>query len=93
MSVSLTRKRKELMLEVINGNPFVVPIMHQLIHYKDCNKFLKWLIKNQIVGYNLLDWIKVEHQSSVLGMVQTIVKYNNKNREIRPMLLGKDWVK
>lgn len=71
----------------------LVPIMHQLSHYRDCKKFLRWLIRNRIIGHNLLEWVKIEHGNSVMGMVQFIVKFHNKDAENKSIILGKDWFK
>lgn len=91
--MTLTNKTKELMLIVIDNNMALVPIMHQLSHYRDVNKFLKWLIMNRIIGFNLLDWLKINHNNSVMGMVKFITRYHNKELEDRAIILGKDWIK
>ena len=88
---TLSDQRKNLMLNVISGNNLIVPIMHQLTHYRDCDNFLKWLVMNKIQGKNLIDWLKVNFDSSVLLMVQFIIKHNNKNKEIEPIIKNKDW--
>jgi hypothetical protein len=75
---------KDLMHIVIDGKPELIPIMHQLHRFKDCQKILKWLFKNKITGKNLVDWLKVEHSNSVMGMVKFIVQKNN-------IVYGKDW--
>lgn len=76
----------------MDGNSLLAPIMHQLSHYRDCDKILKWLIRNKIVGFNLFDWLKIEHQNSLMSMVKFIVKSHNKDREEKPIILNKDWI-
>ena len=89
---NLSNERKRLMHEVMAGRLAVVPILHQLSHYVFCDSLLRWLVKNRIVGNNLIEWLKIEHDGSVLGMVQFIVKHHNKNKEIKPIILNKDWI-
>lgn len=86
-------KTKELMHVVINGNLALVPIMHQLSHYRDINKFLSWLNRNHIVGNNLVEWLQLTHQNSVLNMVKFIVKRHNKGIQNNELIFGKDWIK
>lgn len=76
------------MHNVIDGNPSLVPIMHQLTHYRDCDKFLKWLVSNNITGLNLISWLKEKFDNSILLMVTFIVQRNNKDYKIKH---GRDW--
>lgn len=91
--MNLSPKTKELMHSVMDGNLAVVPILHQLSHYRDVDKFLVWLNRNNIKGQNLIEFLKFEHQNSVMGMVKFIVKSHNKNRDLKPIVIGRDWIK
>jgi len=91
--MNFKQERKDLMHVVMNGKFELLPILHQLTHYKDCDKFLKWLHLNNITGINLIEWLKINHNGSLMGMVKFIIKYQNKNREENPIILGRDWVK
>jgi len=85
--------RKELMHKVIGGYPPNVAVMHQLSHYRFCDGILRWLIASDITGFNLADWLKINHNNSILGMVQWIVKKHNKEKAFKPILYGRDWIK
>ena len=76
----------------MNDNVLLAPIMHQISHYKYRDGILKWLINNNITGYNLVDWLKINHGNSVMGMVKFIIKHHNKEFEERPIILNKDWL-
>lgn len=89
----MTDRTRSLMLLVINDNPQLLPIMHQLLHYRHCDNFLRWLCLNKITGSNLIDWLKVCHNNSILNMVKFIIKSCEKNKELRPVMLGKDWIR
>lgn len=91
--LTLTNYTKDLMLEAIDGYPSLTPIMHQLSHYTSRNGVLVWLIRNKITGYNLLSWLKNNHNNSVMGMVQFIVMRHNKDLEVKPIIMNKDWIK
>ena len=83
---------KDLMHTVMDGNIHLIPIMHQLYCYRDCRGFLKWLVLSNIKGTNLLDWLKVNHNNSVLSMVKFIIKSQNKALEEKPIIYGKEWI-
>jgi len=89
----LTSRTKQLMHQAMDGNVQLVPIMHQLSHYTSINGILTWLIRNRITGYNLVDWLKINHNNSLMGMVKFIIKHHNKDLEERAIILGRDWVK
>lgn len=89
----LSNKTKDLMKIVINDNMYLVPIMHQLSHYTYRDGILNWLIDNRLVGYNLLDWLKINHDNSVLGMVKFIIKHHNKSLEEKEIRINRDWIK
>lgn len=83
---------KELM-HIAMGNKAIelLPIMHQLSRYRDVDRILKWLIQNRITGNNLHEYVRDTFKNSVMSMVKFIVKYSNKNRELAPVIIGKDW--
>ena len=85
--------RREMMLRVVDGNPTLIPVMHQLTHYRDCDKFLKWLITNNITSKNLVEWLRDTFRNSTMSMVKFIIKKNNKDNETKPIILNKDWFK
>lgn len=87
----LTKERKELMMQVVDDDLTVIPIMHQLSRYVHCDKFLKWLIANRITGKDLRYWLTFQHANSVMTMVQFIIMKVNREKVFRPVLLGKDW--
>lgn len=93
VNTKLSSTRKDLMHLVINDNPVLVPIIHQLTHYRCCDSFLKWLVINKITGRNLVEWLKIQHENSVMSMVQFIIMKQNKERSKIPLILNKDWVR
>jgi len=92
MKKGITEKRKNLIHMTMNGEYGLLPIMHQLTRYVDCDRFLNWLINNRLTGRDLLEWINTHHNKSVLGMVQFIIKHSEKNNEVKPIILNKDWI-
>ena len=90
---TMSNERRELMLAVINDFLPCVSIMSQLVHYRYCDRFLKWLISNRLTGRDFFEWFKIMFNNSVLHMVQFIVKYQGKNHFLKPIIFNKDWVK
>jgi hypothetical protein len=87
----MSKERRWLIHNVMDGNIELVHQMHQLTRYRDCDKILTWLIENKIKGKSLLGWIKIKFNGSLHGMVLFIVNYYNKNKEFTSMFYGKDW--
>ena len=87
----MTPIRRKLITRVMNDSLELLPVLHQLSRYKRCDNFLKWLIKNRITGQTLIEWLRIEHSGSVIFMVQFMIKHQYKNKEYRPIILGKDW--
>lgn len=80
---------KNQMLKIIDGQPTLVKVMHDLTRYKDCHKFLRWLIINNITGKNLVSWLKENFGDSTLAMINFICKKQH-NKDYR-VLHGRDW--
>lgn len=91
--MTLSSLRRKLMLEIIDGQQGVPPLMFHLHqHYKNCDRMLNWLVKNNLKGKKLLDWIKVEHKGSPLAACSYILgKVNRENGNFK-IILGKDFV-
>jgi hypothetical protein len=87
----MSPQRRELFQSVLDDNFDILPVLHQLSRYTDCDKILKWLIINNIRGKNLQEWLKVHFENSTMSLVKFIVKKHNKDREITPIVLGKNW--
>lgn len=49
-----------------------------------------WLIKNDLVGRRLHDWIIYVHDDNVIGAVAAINKGLDKYSDLRPVYAGKD---
>lgn len=90
---TLNDETKNLMLRVTDDNSSLIPIMHQISHYRYRNNILRWLIHNRIIGNNLLEWLKIDHDNSVMGMVRFIIKSNNKDKEFKTIIMHRDWIK
>lgn len=88
----MTPLRRELIFKVIDEDQSLIPTMHQLNHYVHCDKFLAWLINNRLTGKNFKEWFKEKHQNSVMSLVQFIIKHSEKNKEVKPLILNKDWI-
>lgn len=84
--------KRQKYLAVIDGEPSLLPIMHQMDHYKDSEKILSWLIKNKLTGKNLKQWFDGNFQGSVLSFIKWVAMKSNKEKEYRPIISGKDWM-
>jgi len=78
--------RRDLMFRVISGDVRVIPIVYQIDQFKDCDKILRWLIANSIVGYQLFEWLKLYHGNSPLRMVTHIINLIERNANVKRRL-------
>ena len=86
----MNRKTIDLMRVAMNDVVTLTPIMHQLTRYKDVDGILKWLIINKITGHNLKDFLAINHNNSVMGMVKFIIEHRDKLINPNAIILGKD---
>lgn len=84
---------REKFLRLIDGNPDLMVIAHELYKYRYCEKLVDFLIKNKITGKQLQLWLNEEFNNSILSMVKFIVMRVNKNKEVEGVFAGRDWFK
>jgi len=78
-------------LRVLDGEVSILPIMHQISNYRDADKILSWLIKNSLTGKEFKTWFNGNFQGSLLSMIKWVAMKNNKEKEYRPIMAGRDW--
>jgi len=86
-----SNRKRELMYKAYGGNPRANLILQFLDHHVRCEDILEWLVKNNIVGTELVTYHKHECHGSHLLMFETIVSKIDK-KERTPTLLGRDWI-
>ena len=72
-------------------NPRLVHLMHDLSRYRHVDSMLRWLIKNNLTGNRLIQFLDHTFKSSTLNMVKHIIMKVNNEKSLRPVLYGKDW--
>ena len=89
---NLSPQRIALAQSVNSGFEGTVPFtIHVHSHYPRCDEIFAWLIRNNIVGLKLLEWITYEHEGSQLKAVAHILTKIERDKEIRRVLFGRDF--
>lgn len=88
----LSPKRRELMLRVADGDQRSFVYLFHLNSMRRCEDILEWLIHHRYTGRSFVDYVAVAHEGSVLSMARTVVMWLEKNEELRPILIGQDFV-
>ena len=87
----MTESEREFYLRVIDQDPRVMPIAHEISKYKHSLDITVWLIKNNITGKILLDFLKNNFENSIMGMIKFIIMKINGDKEIKPIYAHKDY--
>ena len=84
---------RKLMYKAMDNdpNPRLVHLMHDLSRYRHVDSMLRWLIRNNLTGNNLIQFLDYTFKSSILSMAKHIIMLVNKERKVAPVLYRKDW--
>lgn len=69
----------------------VLPHLHFITGFIHCDRILDWLLKNRLTGDDIVQKIKIEHRGSQLDFVKWVIACMNKEREKRPVIIGRDY--
>lgn len=82
---------RELFMRVTDGDQRLLPMMHQLWHYRRHPELLNWLIGRRITGPLFFQFVKVEFDGSVMAMVKYILSVLDSDQKT-VIEYGRDWV-
>lgn len=71
---------------------FITIFLMHVNRHRRADEILKWLIKTNLTGENLFEWIKIEMRGSILGTMKFVVMQIDKDSEIRPIIAGRDYL-
>jgi len=69
----MTPQRRDLMLQVMNGEPQALHYLHHLNFYTRCDDILSWLIKSRLTGKEFIQWSRFSFRDSMLNMSKHIL--------------------
>lgn len=72
-------------------NPRLVHLMHDISRYKNHDSILIWLIRNNMTGKTLVQWLDGAFRGSIMSMVKHVIMKFNKEKRAAPIMYGKDW--
>lgn len=87
----MSSQRRDLLLKLCNDNAEAVTIAYHLTGYRRCDQIASWLIKQNLTGRTLVDWLKINWEMSMLSMVKYVLKKIDSDVTVRPILFGKDF--
>lgn len=88
----MNQKTRDLTLWVVDDCNDALPLVFQLSHYKRYDDILVWLIKNNLIGFEFVQWSKHLFGHSTLSMAKHILRLLHRDTEDRPILYGRDIV-
>ena len=87
----MTNAERDFYLRIIDDVPGVVPIVYEISKYKHSLDIQVFLIKNNLTGKNLLSWLKNDFSNSILTMIKFVIQKINNERDLKPVIVGKDY--
>lgn len=85
--------RREKMLMLNNGD-----INHQVNHilriidgHRRCDEVLAWCLRSGLTGDNIVEMVRYQFGFSPLTFLKWVLSKIDKENELRPVLVGKDW--
>jgi hypothetical protein len=88
----LTPRQRELILRLSDGQMATLPILYHFINYRRCNDIFQWLLSNGFTGNNLIALVNREFGNQMLNVVKFILMKIDKDRVMKPLFLGKDYL-
>lgn len=68
-----------------------LPTINFILRFTYHEQILNWLVKNRKNGKWVSDKIKYEHNNSQLDFVKWVIAQVNKEKFLRPIIVGKDF--
>lgn len=90
--IPMSPKRRQMILEIVDSEVSLLPVMHYLTAFKRCDFILEWLIRNRMTGKNLMQWIGIRWANSLLSMVKYILMKLDHETEMKPIYLGGEYL-
>jgi len=88
----MTEQTREMMLRLADGASEVLPILHIMHnHYARCDEMLRWLIRNQISGRDMVLMVRYQHSNSPLEFFKWLTAKLDHDNELRPMFIGNQY--
>ena len=90
--IQLSPERRLKMLKVIDGHPGLPTVMFHWHKFRRCDEILDWLLLNRMTGNTLFAWLRGEFEMGTLSMARFILMKIDKEKEERPILVGRDYL-
>ena len=84
-------KRRDLILQVADGDPRTFPILYQLDRFVHADKMFAWMLANGIKGKYLVEVVSENFKHSWLTFGKWVVMRVNKDTQLRSVIAGKDF--
>lgn len=82
---------RDLFMRVADGDERLLPMMHQVWHYRRHPEILAWCIRHRITGPVFFQFLKTEFDGSVMSMVKFILGAIDSEPKEK-ITYGIDWV-
>lgn len=91
LACQMTSARRDLMLRIYDGEEQVLRVLYRMQGLTRLDEVLSWLVEARLTGKNLLAWMRIQHENSLLKTVSFILMRVNNDKAVQPLFIGKDW--
>ena len=86
----MSEETRSLFFRVMHDNEDTLPVLHIIWNFTRCDDILRWLWKNQLTGFRLLSWLRLEFRNSPMGLVKYVLgRLDHEKKGL--IIYGKDW--
>lgn len=88
----MTPKRRDLILQVADDQFKALDLIHNLSGFVHCEPMFEWMIRNKMVGKNLLETWALDFEYSWLSLGKWVLMKARGDQDVRKVIAGKDYI-
>lgn len=88
-------KKFELVMKVCDTEFYVKllgPLLFHWLNYRECDDILRWSLKHRYTGKNLLCLYRDRFNYSPLNLTKWVLKELHREKELKAVVVGKDYL-
>lgn len=79
-------------MRIADGNAQALPILFELDGFVHAERMFRWMIANKITGETFVEMVQNQFQHSWLSFGKWVVMRVNKDKEVKKVIAGKDFI-
>lgn len=81
-----------MMLLVAEEHPAAPPYLWHLDRFRRCDQILRWLLQNKLTGMRFIQWVRNDHEGSILQAGGYVLQKLDNERGLRKVIGGVDYL-